>query len=124
MSRTTKIQLALAGLIATTAVVPGAASGAGAPTKVTIEESAPGDFFGYVKSEETALCAAGRKVAVFKQRGSSPDPANDKKIGSDTAGLVGSRARWDLGNTGLKRGKFYARAARVPGCKAAISETI
>jgi hypothetical protein len=96
-----------------------------AETTVTIKNpNNSGDFFGYVKSNKPKRCADGRKVTVFKQHGTAQEPRSDEKIGRDTAELSGGKARWELGNTGEKGGKFYARASRRPGCHAALSETI
>jgi hypothetical protein len=41
----------------------------------------------------------------------------------DTADLSGGRYAWDTGNTGAS-GKFYARAGKIPGCKADTSKTV
>jgi hypothetical protein len=124
MSRTSKARIAVATLAAVALAAPGAA-GAVEGTKVTIKDpNDSGDFFGYVKSDDLALCAAGRKVTVYRMTGASPDPRSDEKIASDTASLVGSRARWEVGNTGQRKGKFYARVKKTPGCKGAISKVI
>lgn len=53
------------------------------------------------------------------------DPHVDQKIGTDIAEPNGPDAMWSIGNSGFKTGKFYAKAAKVPGyCKAATSATI
>jgi len=70
-------------------------------------------------------CASERTVKVFEQLGSTQAPRNDVKIGSDTSEPSGTKAMWSIGNSGYKSGKFYAKAAKVPGlCKAATSATI
>ena len=62
-------------------------------------------------------------MTLFEQLGATQDPRNDLKVASDTASLNGSRYMWSTGNTGLE-GAFYARAARIPGCKADTSRTV
>jgi len=37
---------------------------------------------------------------------------------------VGKKGVWDAGNTGYKKGKFYAKAKRSSGCRAGYSPTI
>jgi hypothetical protein len=37
---------------------------------------------------------------------------------------AGNHGVWDIGNSGFKRGKFYAKAKRSPGCATGYSETI
>jgi glycine cleavage system aminomethyltransferase T len=120
MSRTTKTIAALAALAVVALGITGVAGAAGAKTTVTIKEDAPGDFRGKVKSSK-AKCVDGRKVVVFKQKGSDPEPRSDEKIATDTADADG---RWSVGNTGDKGGKHYAKAPRRPGCKADLSPTI
>ena len=118
----TRISAALATAAVALTALTGIASAAGAETKVSIKGE-NGDYYGYVKSADTD-CTDGRKVTVFKQLGSVQDPRNDQKIGSDTA-EGGTKAMWSIGNSGYKSGKFYAKAAKVPGvCKAATSPTI
>lgn len=124
MFRKTRIALALTALAVALTALTGIASAAGADTKVSIKGE-NGDYYGYVKSSAPADCADERKVTVFKQLGSVQDPRADQKIGSDTAELNGTKAMWSIGNSGYKTGKFYAKAAKVPGvCKAATSKTI
>lgn len=91
-------------------------------TKVTIKGPG-GDFYGKVISS-SKTCMANRKVTVWKQKGSVQNRSVDKKIASDTSELRGLYGEWSVGNTGYKHGKFYARAAKSPGCQAAASKTI
>jgi hypothetical protein len=120
MSRTTKTTSALTALAIAAVAITGAAFAAGAETKVTIKEDAPGDFRGKVKSVK-AKCVDGRKVIVYRQQGGEPEPRTDQKIASDTAD---SNGNWSVGNTGDKGGKHYAKAPRRAGCKADLSPTI
>jgi hypothetical protein len=95
---------------------------AGADTGVTIK-GPNGDFHGKVLSER-AKCQYDRKVVVYKQKGKKQDPSADKKIGSDTSEKQGNKGVWDIGNSGFKKGKFYAKAKKSEGCNAGYSETI
>jgi hypothetical protein len=107
-------------------IVSGAASAGGgkAETKVTIK--APGgDVYGYVKSSKPNKCANDRKVKVFRQKGGDQGGGDDIKIGSDRAAPNGDRYMWSIGQPGNTSGKkLYARAGKIPGCKADSSRTI
>ena len=113
--------------LATAAVAVAAFAGAAdAASKSTVSiMGTNGDYYGYVQSSDATNCESDRKVTVFKQLGSAQSPKTDQKIGSDTASPNGPDAMWSIGNSGYKTGKFYAKAAKVPGlCKAATSATI
>ncbi len=94
-----------------------------APTKVTIKKESDG-FFGFVDSPKAHKCANNRKVTVYKETGSSPDPGSDQKIGSDIAQPNGDGYMWSTGNTGHQKGSFYARAKRIKGCKPGTSKVV
>lgn len=106
--------LALAGL-------GGSAAGAAAatPTKVTITAES-GGFYGAVKSPQLT-CKSERTVLVLKQLGAKQRPATDQRVAMDTTGEDGE---WNIGNPGLRSGRYYARAVRTPDCKAANSITL
>lgn len=112
------IVLALCGALALT----GIALAAAAKTKVTIEGGG-GEYFGYVKSSKQK-CKNNRKVKLYKQLGSTPQPRTDRFINSDIAQPNNDGYQWNTGSTGVKRGKVYARAGKIPGCKAGLSKTI
>jgi hypothetical protein len=95
---------------------------AGANTGVTITGK-NGDYHGTVLSEK-AKCQVDRKIIVFKQKGKDQSPSTDKKIGSDVSEKSGNVGVWDIGNSGFKHGKFYAKAKRSQGCAAGRSKTI
>jgi hypothetical protein len=95
---------------------------AAADTGVTIK-GPEGDFHGKVLSERSK-CRYGRRVVVYKQRGKKQRPKTDKKIASDISEKQGRKGAWDAGNTGYKKGKFYAKAKRSPGCATGYSKTI
>jgi hypothetical protein len=95
---------------------------AAADTGVTIRGD-NGDYHGKVLSER-AKCQVDRKVVVYKQRGRHQEPTTDKKIGSDISEDAGNHGVWDIGNSGFKHGKFYAKAKRSPGCATGYSKTI
>ena len=106
--------LALAGL-------GGSAASAAAPTptKVTIVAES-GGFYGAVKSSKPT-CKSERTVLVFKQLGAKQRPASDQRVAMDTTGEDGE---WNIGNPGLRSGRFYARAVRTPDCLGANSITL
>ena len=109
-------------IVACTGLVAVGGAFAAAKTKVTIKAQSDG-FFGYVKSEKKT-CEISRIVIVLKQKGGSPNPAHDKEIGTDVAQANGDKYMWSTGNTGSTKGKFYAYAPKITGCKAGISKTI
>lgn len=121
--RKTRIGIALTALAVSVTAFAGVAT-AGSKSTVSIMGD-NGDYYGYVHSSDPTHCENDRKVTVFKQLGSVQDPKADQKIGSDTAEPNGPDAMWSIGNSGYKTGKFYAKAAKVPGyCKATTSPTI
>ena len=119
---TKKLSAGIAAALTIGALVMAGTAFAGANTGVTIK-GPNGDFHGKVLSERSK-CEVGRKVIVYKQKGSSQDPSVDKQIGSDTSEKDGDHGVWDIGNSGFKKGKFYAKAKRSTGCAAGFSKTI
>ncbi|HEY8001526.1 MAG: hypothetical protein ACHQJ5_04560 [Vicinamibacteria bacterium] len=125
MIRKNRIGIGIATLAVSLTALTGAAGAAGAAKSTVSITGDNGDYYGYVHSSDAANCENDRKVTVFKQLGATPDRSVDQKIGSDTASPNGPDAMWSIGNSGFKTGKFYAKAAKVPGlCKAATSPTI
>jgi hypothetical protein len=126
MTRTTRIRSSFAALAISAlalAGLAGTASAAGpAPTKVLIQAES-GGFFGYVKSPKLE-CKSERLVVLYKQLGSKPHPASDQRVGMDLAQANNEGYEWNMGNPGLHSGRYYARAARTPECKAANSVTL
>jgi hypothetical protein len=119
MTRKNRITAALATAAVAVAAFAGSANAANAKSTVSIMGT-NGDYYGYVESKKPE-CENDRKVVVYKQLGSTQSPKTDQKIGSDTA----DNGEWSIGNSGYKTGKFYAKAAKVPGfCKVAFSPTI
>ena len=118
MIRKNRIGIGIATLAVSLTALTGAA---GAASKSTVSITGDnGDYYGYVHSSDPTHCENDRKVTVFKQLGATQDRSVDQKIGSDTAEPNGPDAMWSIGNSGFKSGKFYAKAAKVPGfCKAA-----
>lgn len=100
-----------------------AVAGGSAETKVKIKAES-GGFYGYVKSSDPQTCAANRKVTLFQQTGTDQNPKADVKIGTDLAQANGNKYMWSTGDTGSHKGNFYAKAGKIPGCKAGYSETI
>ncbi len=101
--------------VAAIAIVPISATGQVIyETELTIK-GPNGDFSGKIKSDEQE-CETGRKVTVFKKK-----PGKDKKVGDDTS----DSGKWSTGNSGEKKGKFYAKVGSDFGiCEKAKSKTI
>jgi hypothetical protein len=120
----TKLLTAVVAITALGGIVPPSNAGGvvAADTTVTIQVQGR-DFSGYVKSSKPMRCADGRKVTLFKQVGAEQDRSVDQRVASDTASLNGDRYQWSTGNTG-QRGKFYARAGKIDGCKPDSSKTL
>jgi hypothetical protein len=112
----------VAGVVCAALAFAGTAMARGADTAVTIH-GPEGDFHGKVLSERSK-CQEGRKVVVYKQKGSRQKPSVDRKIASDTSERSGNVGVWSVGNTGFKQGKFYAKAAHSRGCEVGYSKTI
>lgn len=112
------VVLALCGALA----FAGIALASAAKTKVTITGGG-GEYYGKVKSKKLK-CKSGRKVKLYKQRGSRPHPRTDKFINSDIAQANGPDYTWNTGSTGVHHGKVYARVGRIRGCKPDNSRTI
>src|SRR5690242_4954830 len=90
----------VAGVVCVALALAGTAMArAAADTGVTIKGD-NGDFHGKVLSERGA-CEVGRKVVVYKQKGSKQDPSTDKKIASDISERHGDHGDWSVGNTGF-----------------------
>jgi hypothetical protein len=104
-------------------VTGGVATADLAKTRVTIE-GPQGDFRGEIFSAAKNKCLGNRTVKVFKQLGADQAPSTDTRIGSDVSERNGDHGEWSVGNTGFKKGKFYARATRTSNCKAGSSPTI
>jgi hypothetical protein len=115
----------IASCLTLTAVLAiGGVAGARALGDTTVTIRAEGsDYFGTVRSNRPARCADGRKIVLYKQKGTEQSPSSDTKIGMDTAEQQGDRYVWATGNTGIY-GKIYARAGRTESCKADTSPTI
>lgn len=57
-------------------------------------------------------------------KGGSPDPKQDEKIGSDIAQPNGDGVMWNIGNSGFKKGDFYAKVKKTDKCGGDISKVI
>lgn len=116
-------------IVCTSALVLGAligltgAADAGSKASVTVTITAENtDMSGVVKSTNPALCAADRKVVVFKQKGARGG-GDDIRFASDTTDLQHGKYVWSTGNTGTE-GRFYAKVGATPACKSDTSPTI
>ena len=110
-------------VVSTLAVGGFAAAATRAKTTVTIESPGSGEYRGYVSSPKPRLCAKGRKVLLYKQKGTVQDRSVDTRVASDRASLNGDRYQWNTGQLGMY-GRFYAFAVRTPDCQPAFSDTI
>lgn len=93
-----------------------------ADSKVTIKGD-NGDFHGKVFSERRK-CLGHRTVVVYKQLHDVQKPSDDKKIGSDTTERHADHGDWSIGNSGFKKGDFYAHVKKTDACKGDFSKTI
>ncbi len=107
--------------VALTGVFAGTAQAA-TPTEVTIKGQ-EGEYYGYVKSQKSS-CESGRTVNVYKMLGDNPSPSSDKKIGSDTSAPNGPDGMYNIGNSGFKKGKFYAQVKKSGNCGGDLSPVI
>ncbi len=123
MTRKTTIRHTIAVLAVSALALAGlggpASAGAATPTKVAIQAES-GGFFGAVKSPKPQ-CKSERTVLVFKQLGAKQRPATDQRVAMDTTGEDGE---WNIGNPGLRSGRYYARAVRTTECLGANSVTL
>jgi hypothetical protein len=115
--------IVVATVICGAVALAGIAMAATATTKVSIQAQ-QGGFFGYVHTKKAASekCENGRKVILYKQKGSQQKPRDDTKIDTDIAQPNGPDSMWSI-NTN-KSGKFYAKAPKKPGCATGFSETV
>jgi hypothetical protein len=89
-----------------------------APVTVTIKAEGT-DLSGVVKSRNPELCAANRKVKVFKVIN-----GENHLFTTDTTDEPGNAPyEWSTGNTG-QEGTFFAKVSAKPGCRADVSPTI
>jgi hypothetical protein len=114
------VAVAAAGVLA---FAGSALASSAAPTSVTIKKQSDG-FFGFVSSTKPNRCANGRKIVLYREKGDTPSPSSDQKIGTDIAQPNGDGYEWSTGNSGNQKGSFYAFAHRIPGCKKGISKVV
>lgn len=100
-----------------------AAQGGGKPAATTVTiESAPVGVTGKVSSASVARCAEGRRVVVYRARGSKPDPQTDQRIGATRVVGVGGQFGWTVETEG--GGRLYAQAAAKHGCAVGLSRVL
>jgi len=115
----TSLTVAIAAMVVL-AVAGSALAGGKAKTKVTIKEQSDG-FYGYVKSGDKS-CEISRIVVILKQKGGSPDPGHDKLISTDVAQANGGKYMWSISSNA--KGRIYAYAPKISGCKAGRSKSV
>lgn len=121
-----KLLLATAVCIALSSLAGAAAlaaqsGGKPAATAVTIE-SWPGGLTGKVSSPNSARCAEGRRVIVYRARGSKLDPQVDQRVATTRAKGAGGEFGWTVESG--QDGRLYAQAPAKKGCAAALSRVI
>jgi len=117
-----KIFALLAAVAMFGAFASSATAGKKVETKVTIKGK-EGNYYGYVKSDAES-CANGREVIVYKLKGNGYDPKHDKEIGRDIAQANNDGYMWAIGNSGAKKGNFYAFVKKDGNCAKAFSKVI
>ena len=123
-SKTLKALLATAAIALTGGMATSQAQAANlTPTEVSIVANEGGEFYGYVSSSDDN-CESGRKVTLFKMTGKTPNPKADQKIGFDIAQPNGPDSMWNTGNTGQRKGKFYAKVSKASDCAGDISPVV
>ena len=110
------LALACCALVITAAALAGQSA-----TTVTIV--GPDSVYGFIHSANVK-CLGGRKVKIYKQKGSAQYPATDKLMASTTSDREGKKGRWDLGNPGFPHGRYYAKVSSTTRCKSAFSKTV
>ena len=83
-------------------------------------------FYGYVFSTKPHRCARLRKVRLFKQDGKTQDQSfNIGRTDSAATSQGNGQYRWRVlvEDSGLNRGRFFARIHRTAGCQEDSSRT-
>jgi hypothetical protein len=99
----------------------GAGARDGSFSRIKIE-TWPHGLFGYVTSPTPGRCADHRRVALFKQRGKGQHPRRDKRIARVRTRPNHRLHQWSVRTN--RKGRFYAKARRTPGCRVAFSKSI
>jgi hypothetical protein len=120
--RARAVLLSVALVAGSLVLTTGSAGAVGRATTTITIEGPNGDFHGEIRSVRE--CRGGRTVKVFKQLGAQPSPPDDLLIASDISERQGRVGVWSVGNTGYRRGRFYAKATRTTDCRSALSPTI
>lgn len=111
--------LALSAFAGASALAAGA--GGNAASTVTIDPW-PGGVLGEVLSPDSARCADGRQVVVYRQRGEQRDPAGDERVGADRATAAAGDFGWAVELDGS--GPYYAQVKARQGCREALSPVL
>lgn len=119
--RTKLVSLLVAVVAASSLMLTGLAT-AGTTAKTTVTIKGPnGDFHGKIKSEDSE-CLGDRTVRLFMS--DSADGPFERTGNSDTSEQQGDVGVWSFGNTGLRDGFFYAKAASTPECRGDRSKVL
>jgi hypothetical protein len=84
-------------------------------------------FVGFVFSQDPRICASGRPVKVYKQKGNKQRPGRDFKIQKRTFAIKqpNGKYKWVIGPKQTPGpGKYYARIGKFADCQKDSSKTI
>jgi hypothetical protein len=124
MGTRTKLLATLAVAGACGALAPPSMAGV-ASTGVTLHLDRVGTFRGSVVSNKPHRCGDGRKVKLYRQKGTEQHPNRDIKVGESQAQNAGHhRFKWALIPSRPRAGDFYARVLATGYCQGDISTTL
>jgi hypothetical protein len=111
---------AVAGACAAVAL-PSMASAA--PSGVTMHLYRVGPLKGFVFSPKPGLCAEGRTVKLYREKGKGQHPKRDATVAKTQAQSYHGRFKWTMSTSGLRPGNYYARVPLTVHCEPDNSKT-
>jgi hypothetical protein len=119
-----KALLALAGVSSSMLAVASIAWASAGVTKVTLRAPTTkvNAVHGRLFSRKTA-CVGGRTIIVFRQKGTTPDPAKAQMMATTTSKKHGTYGSWSI-TTALHHGSYFAEATKTSQCRAGLSATV
>jgi len=97
------------------------------PSGVTIHFRQPKKFVGFVFSKHPRICASGRPVKLFRQKGNKQRPGRDVKFQRSTLASKqpNGKYKWVIRTKHPSGpGKYYARIGKFADCQKDTSKTI
>jgi hypothetical protein len=96
------------------------------PSGVTIHFRQPKKFVGFVFSKDPRVCASGRPVKLFRQKGKKQRPGRDHKIQQRTfaSKVANGKYKWTVRRRPARASKYYARIGKFADCQKDTSKTI